>query len=145
MKSEPLHWPCRPGSWRKLHWFLRGIGFGLQGNIREDLFNQMRVRTAECLELWCDDKDTRAVRDLVCKAVQERFSWPESYFIPDDPCKFIFWPLIHHEVSVVKDFLRDLCDRFSLPRDALEDIRDLTFSQLVTKVVSQKKEVEGKR
>lgn len=60
-------------------------------DIHDVVFDQLSLRDEDTIEQWPADVKIRRVVKLVSETIKECLGWPNSNFIPEDPCRLLLW------------------------------------------------------
>lgn len=87
----PLQWPTffqRPdrSSWIK-QLFMPDRNYA---QVTEHLKRQLLTRSHPDPMVWGEDPKRSEIASVVCKRIQEEYSWPNDHFLPNDPCDIVF-------------------------------------------------------
>jgi hypothetical protein len=138
MNYVPLTWPVelqQLSRWRRFFW---GISFiGSNQKMRKTLFQQMRLRTADCLALW--DGYTNEEKDIsgrISQVVYSSLGWPNRFFIPQDCFGILVWD--HTGDLGTTSTLTAIESEFDLaefPSQEWERLLSCTFGEVVRMMV----------
>jgi len=132
---EPLVLPDRYRSPNRMQRFLRDVPIlGLWAQMRRHLCSVLRKRTKEALSEWSSSVDVHRCLCIVSPLVQEYFRWPNSYFVPNDPCEYLLWD-ISWTGLLDSEFMAVLTTKLSLPDDFFDGCDSMTYGQLIHKIV----------
>jgi hypothetical protein len=135
MAIEPLVLPDRYRSPNRMQRFLRDVPiFGLLAQMRRHFCSVLRNRTSAVVSEWGSSVEVNRCLCVVSPLVQAYFRWPNSYFIPDDPCKYLLWDTSWGGLLDC-EFMVELTEKLSLPDDFFECCDSMTYGQFIHKIV----------
>lgn len=104
----------------------RALLFGRTNYSR--ICRQLRARTQCALDQWSHSERIRQVRDKVSPIIQDEFSWPNCYFVPDDPCEILLWE--HSADCQIANAMSDIDKALGvhLSAEETEDIMQRVYS-----------------
>ncbi|MFA5553113.1 MAG: hypothetical protein WDA68_00950 [Phycisphaerae bacterium] len=129
MKVEPLKWPIE-----YKRGFLADIPvIGSDFRLRKAFYRQLKSRSHETLELWGNNVNILRCLCIVSPIAKECFNWPNTCFIPNDPCEILFWdPTIDWRDAA---FINHIKKELSLSGNFWDDVNSLTYGQFIEKVI----------
>ena len=119
----------------------------LPENVANRFWSSQRIRAAylrrQALEraphvdmpaLWGDNPERLKIAREVAHIIAQICEWKTEAFIPEDPCKFLLYPL--YDGLEVAEALVDLEDQYNIPTSFTDNIWTCTFGELVDYIVA---------
>jgi hypothetical protein len=65
---------------------------GLEKKVHDSICHQLELRSQICLSLWSDYSiSVLDIRESVSQLIRDYFGWPNTLYIPEDPCDVLLW------------------------------------------------------
>jgi hypothetical protein len=117
------------------HGFLSDVPIiGAHARLHREVCAQLRHRRPRCLVEWRDPIRLAALVS-VAPIVKEYGRWPNTLFLPNDPCDLLFWKwdnqLMRAEAMMV------ILDEWRVPSEALDDVGTLLLGTLIDRLIDE--------
>ena len=131
-KTEPLEWPNELRNTTGVRKVFTGLPIiGPDKAAKAKLDRQLSDREPLPVEVWSDERK-HAIFKTIAQIIQEHCRWPNSNFVPEDPCEILFWNP-SGDLRDVEAVLQIL-DHFRLPETLVDELRNMTLGDLVDRV-----------
>ena len=119
--------------------FLIGTpGLGPYRHLRGDIKEQLRGRNTDALSEWLASNDVLQCVLAINGIVKEEMEWPNAHFVPEDPCKLIFFDGqgLGRRIAC---FLRLQHEyRVSNPKEIFSDCAEIKYGEFVSRFCKYK-------
>ena len=132
---SPLQWPpawANPGMVDRL--FIDLPVIGLKRRVHRAISSQLLARSDSCFALWPSYLRTAHVLFTVAKSIQRWFRWPNSFYIPRDPCEILFFSY-DRSLDRARCIL-EIAESLGVPIDAFERLPEMCFGDLIESVAA---------
>jgi len=129
----PLAWPTKADDLGQLTRLFRDLPMvGADSRAHRAIAKQLRARHIQCLDNWGAQVAIYQVLCVVSPVVKEYGEWPNTLFLPDDPCDILFWdPSMELKTVEAMNVLeRDL----SIPADIFDDLIQIKYGELISRI-----------
>jgi len=142
---EPLAWPTE---WLTRTWldnFLMGIPLiGLDRRVLREFRLQLKQRDESVLRIWGAGPSVESTRCRLAALLQEYLRWPNTFFVPKDPCDILFWnpSSLCIDGLEVTELLCVICEEFGIQEgqeeeDFLTRLSEMSFGELVSRLAGK--------
>lgn len=109
----------------------------LSGFVEKEIKSQLKMRNEQDSEdAWKNSDIPKYIRENVSGIVREYKYWPNTYYIPEDPCACLL--TMYCDDLEINEIIRELENSYGINFDCLYDIpEDATYEDFLRLVIQQ--------
>ena len=132
---QPLYCELIEGYLDRKRSFLCGIPLvSREARARKDIKRQLALRDNSVLSAWAPESALLDCHHRVAELIRGYFGWPNTHFLPDDPCELLFY--CQESDMIVVEFLCVVDDEFGSDTDAVDDVYHMKYAEFLECLVN---------